>query len=74
MKQKLDSGTKHLLRLIVKSRNTDGWAKVSSMIYPLAAKIPTELVELRPVGNEGWGEIRLTDEGAAILNAMEWLL
>ena len=73
MTKKLDGGEKNFLRLIAKGAGADGWASVSRPIYPLVTKMPRELVEFEPVGDEGRGRARLTDEGTSILRAMEWL-
>ena len=70
---KLDAGQKHMLRLVEKGANADGWAEVSSQVFPLAQAMPTELVTLEPVGDAGRGQIRLTQEGKNLLAAMEWL-
>jgi hypothetical protein len=72
--RKLDSGDKNLLRLIAKGTpDPEGWVAVSKAVYPLADKLPKELVELIPDGDEGRGKIRYTDEGRALMRAMEWL-
>jgi hypothetical protein len=75
MSMKLDSGQKHVLRLIAKGQQcADGWAPVSAAVYPVVkSTMPAELVEHEPVGAEGRGRARLTAEGEAVLNAMEWL-
>jgi hypothetical protein len=69
--KKLNDGEKHFLRLIRKDRDPEGWAVVSKMLYPLMDKMPRELVELRPT--ENGGRVRLTDDGEALLDAIEWL-
>ena len=74
MTTKLDDGQKHFLRLIEKGQACpDGWAPVSKAVFPLVNAMPTELVELHSVGDDGRGRARLTSEGQAILNAMAWL-
>lgn len=71
---KLDAGQKHLLRLVRKGADAEGWAPVSAMVYPHAVKIlPPELATTEPVGDEGRGRARLTPAGESLLDAMEWL-
>ena len=74
MTKKLDGGEKNFLRLIVKGAGIDGWAPVSKPVYPLVQKMPHELVEHEPVGEDGRGRAKLTPEGASVLRAMDWLL
>lgn len=73
MTAKLDAGQKHMLGLVAKGADAEGWAPVSAPVFPLIAKIPTELVVLESVGDEGRGRARLTDDGANILAAMAWM-
>ena len=70
---KLDSGQKHFLRLIVKGANDDGWAKVSKPVFQLMEKMPSALVELERIGDDGGGRVRLTPQGLGIIDAMAWL-
>jgi hypothetical protein len=71
---KLDAGQKHLLRLVRKGAEADGWAPVSATVYPHAkTALPHELATLEPVGEDGRGRARLTPAGEALLDAMEWL-
>lgn len=71
MATKLDAGQKNLLRLVRQGANQEGWAPVSAQVFPLFDKtMPRELVELEPVGAEGRGRARLTDEGTSLLDAM----
>lgn len=74
MIKKLDDREKHFLRLITKGVAADGWAPVSKPVYPLVTKMPHELVEFEPVGDDGLGRARLTTEGSSVLRAMEWLV
>ena len=73
MTTKLDAGQKHLLNLVVKGADSEGWAPVSAPVFPLIEKMPRELVELEAVGDEGRGRARLTEAGANLMNAMAWL-
>lgn len=69
---KLDIQHKHILKLIARDRDSEGWAKVSDQLYPVLSKnIPTELAEFEKQ-KEG-SRARLTDEGESVLNAMKWL-
>lgn len=70
---KLDGGQKHLLRLVVQDADAEGWAKVSKQVFPLMEKVPSALIDLEHVGEEGAGRVRLTDEGQKVLDAMAWL-
>ena len=71
--KKLNSGEKHFLRLIASGQaDNGGWAKVSKTLYPLVQKMPPELVEHEPA-EDGWGRARLTPQGEAVLEAMEWV-
>lgn len=60
---KLSHGQKHLLRLMLKDKQPDGWAKVSTVIWPLIENLPRELVELHPDG----GFAKLTDAGETVV-------
>jgi hypothetical protein len=73
MSHKLDAGQKHMLGLVMKGANQDGWAAVSAPVYPLLQKMPQELIELEPVGPEGRGRVRLTEVGQSVMDAMAWL-
>lgn len=64
----LDAGNKHLLRLIRKGQDADGWSSVSKILWPVVSKLPPQLVELRPHGKSG--SVRLTQAGNTIL---DWL-
>lgn len=73
MTRKLDSGEKHLLRLIAEGQKCpDGWAPVSAALYPLVAAMPSELVEHHRKDG-GTGIAQLTRHGEAIIEAMNWL-
>lgn len=67
-KTELTAGDKHLLRLIRREKDADGWAKVSKMLWPIILALPTQLVETR--ASDDGGFIRLTDAGSTVL---DWL-
>ena len=71
--QKLDAGQKHMLRLVVKGADAEGWAPVSAAVFPIIEKMPDGLIELERVGEEGLGRVRLTPRGASIVDSMAWL-
>lgn len=62
---KLDHGQLHLLRLIVHGANAEGWAPVSSTVWPLITAMPSDLVETR--ANATGGHARLTSDGDAVV-------
>ena len=71
---KLDHGQKHLLKLTRRDADAEGWAKVSSFLYPHIKKsLPEELVTMELVGDDGSGRAKLTPAGNSLLDAMEWL-
>lgn len=68
----LDIQHKHVMKLIARDCNDDGWASISESLYPsISGALPPELVELEKL--EHGGRARLTDEGNNILSAMKWL-
>lgn len=70
--KKLNSGEKHIIELIDRDADADGWAPVSDVLYPhLSKNIPEELVIFD--GEAGGYRARLTDEGKNIIKAMAWL-
>ena len=73
MTTKLSSGQKHLLKLVMDDADAEGWTPVSKPVFPLIEKLPSELVNLESVGNEGKGRAKLTEEGVAVMAAMAWL-
>ena len=74
MAQELDGGQRHILRLIARDADTEGWCPVSSQLLPVLKKsMPVELIELESVGDAGRGRARLTAEGETIITAMAWL-
>lgn len=69
---KLDAGQKHIMHLVARDAKPDGWTSVSEMLYPSISKsLPPELVTLEKL--ETGGRAKLTVEGQAVLNAMEWI-
>lgn len=70
---KLTDTHKHFLRLIVKDADVDGWASVSKAVFPLVEQMPSALVELEMVGDEGRGRVRLTEEGESVITALAWM-
>ncbi len=69
---KLESEHKHIMRLIARDCDSEGWTAVSEALYPhLSKNMPGELMEFEKL--EEGGRARLTDEGENILNAMAWL-
>ena len=71
--RELNAGEKHMLRLCAAEADAEGWAKVSSVVFPLLEKMPAGLLELERAGSEGAGKARLTQTGRNILNSMAWL-
>lgn len=65
----LEYGQKHLLYLIQRDIDAEGWTKVSSVVWPLVANLPPELIELRP--SDDGGHVRLTSEGGIVLKWMQ---
>jgi hypothetical protein len=63
---KLHSKDRHLLTLIRKDRNAEGWAKVSAVVWPLVQTLPGELVDLKE--SEDGGFVKLTDDGETVLD------
>lgn len=70
--RKLNDGELNVLRLIVKGAAAQGWAPVSAPVVPLVKALPEELVEFESIDN-GRGRVRLTEAGANVLAALEWL-
>lgn len=63
----LNAREKHLLKLLLRDANKDGWTPVSFAVWPLIKSLPNELVETHP------GFARLTEKGNSIVEAMAWL-
>jgi len=70
--KKLDMQHKHIMKLIDRDKEHDGWTSVSDQLYPhLAKNMPGELVEFS--GSAGCYKARLTEKGNNVLEAMVWL-
>ena len=69
--EKLDGGQKHILMLIARDRDDEGWCKVSKALFQtLSANIPVELATFKMIGDAG--RVRLTKAGQEVVNAMAW--
>ena len=64
---KLTAGQMHLLRLIKRGKDADGWTSVSENVWPFVENLPSKLCELRKAGKGGFA--RLTHDGETVL---EW--
>ena len=64
---KIDPGHRHLMLLMTRDADQDGWAKVSAAVAGLVEQIPGDLIEFQPLENGG-GKARLTDQGKTVLN------
>lgn len=73
MAEKLTQGQKHILGLVVKGADAEGWAPVSALVMKIIKLVPAELVTVEAVGDEGRGRAKLTPTGESLLAAMEWL-
>ena len=72
MKDKLEAQHKHIMRLIARDCDDDGWAVISEQLYlPLSENMPDELMTFEKL--EVGGRARLTEEGNNVLSAMDWL-
>ena len=62
----------HILKLIDRDCDNQGWASVSNALYPhLKKSMPKELIELS--GDEGSYKAKLTEEGQSVVDALKWL-
>jgi hypothetical protein len=78
--RKLTAGEIHVLNLIRKGADPDGWAPVSSVVSTLftneklpGGPMPRELCEFKCLEDDGRGIARLTDAGKNLLDSMAWL-
>jgi len=72
MSFKLESQHKHILKLIKRDADKDGWATVSEALFSTLSEVmPKELCVFEKLDNGG--RAKLTDEGKSIINAMKWL-
>lgn len=71
MSRPLTAGERHMLDLIHRDKQADGWTTASRVVFEQCLKrVPSELIELR----EGDGYFaRLTAEGEAVILAAGWL-
>ena len=66
----LTPNQKHLLRLIVKGADEEGWAKISKMLWEFVSNTligMEELVELRPDKENDGGYGRITTTGKTVM-------
>lgn len=61
----LNGGDRHLLQLVQRDKDAEGWTPVSATVWPLMLRLPPELVTIEPL-IEG-GRARLTDAGETVL-------
>lgn len=67
--EKLDRGQRHILNLIRKDQNEEGWAKVSRILLThLKETMPTELVTFEGPSEDGGGRAQLTEKGNSLLD------
>lgn len=78
--RKLTSGEQHVLTLIRKGADAEGWAPVSKIVAPLftnekmaGGPMPRELCEFERLDDDGRGRARLTDAGKNLLDSLAWL-
>lgn len=70
--ERLEAQHKHVLKLIERDQDAEGWTKVSEQLFKvLSENMPSELAIFEKL--ERGGRARLTDEGQNVLNAMEWI-
>lgn len=66
---KINTNQKHLLYLIRKGRDAEGWAKVSATVWPVVEKLSSEVEELVEVKKlEDGGMAKLTVTGETVLD------
>lgn len=69
---KLEPQIRHIITLIGRERDTDGWAIISEILWPVLHKLmPLELVIMEKT--ENGGRAKLTQEGESVFYAMQWL-
>ena len=64
---KIDPSHRHLMFLMARDADQDGWTKVSAAVAGLVEQIPGDLIEFQPLENGG-GNARLTEQGKTVLN------
>jgi hypothetical protein len=62
---KLDSKDRHILSLVQKGADDEGWASVSEIVWPVVDSLSLELVEKEK--NDVGGRVRLTETGKIVL-------
>ncbi len=65
-KKKLNISERHILRLVRKGQDFEGWAKVSAQVWPFVKAMPRELVTAEKT--ETGGRAKLTVAGEVILD------
>jgi hypothetical protein len=66
---KLEPEIRHLMALVERDADVDGWVEVSHAVWPHIKRVPDELLELAKIeGSEKIsGKARLTDQGKIVL-------
>lgn len=73
-KDKLTQRQLHLLNLIYRDRDINGWAKVSKVILPaLQTGFPQDLIRLEPF-DDGSGRARLTETGLRVVEVQKYFV
>jgi hypothetical protein len=69
---KLDNAQKHILRLIHRDKDSQGWTKVSeALCKTVRENIPSDLATFEKL--EDGGRVKLTEEGNGVILAMAYL-
>jgi hypothetical protein len=63
---KIDNSSLHLMRLCARDQDSEGWTKVSRVVWPAIEKVPTDLME-KQQNQDGSGRVRLTAEGNTVI-------
>lgn len=72
-KKKLSSNELHIMKLIKRDAEKDGWTVISTTLYKIvASSLPAELSEFKQ-NEDGSGYGRLTAEGLLVLETLEWV-
>lgn len=66
--RRLTINDRHLMRLIRKDRDAEGWCKVNDACWTFIEKIPKQLVETKANENNIGGLARLTHDGEVVLD------
>ena len=70
--RKLESGEIHLIKIIVKDKNEDGWSMTDRVTLSLVRKLPQELVEVHE--RPHYSYVRLTTKGQQVFDAMAYFI